>query len=169
MSANVSLGILVIRVVVGLLMLGHGLQKIFGWFGGAGMQKTRAGFEYLGFRPAFVMAWLAGLGEAGSGALLSTGFLFPLGAASLVGVMINAGAVHWRNGPWITKQGFEYTLVLGATAAGLGFTGPGAYSLDAWIGLDLDTMAWGVAALVAGLVAGGATLALRGRIPARSA
>jgi putative oxidoreductase len=155
-----STGLLVIRVVVGLLMTGHGLQKLFGWFGGPGMARTAAGFEMLGFKPSKPMAWMAALGELGSGLSIATGFLTPLGSASLIGVMFNAGAVHWPNGLWIQKKGYEYTLALAALGAGLAFTGPGRYSLDHLLGIDdeLTTTGWALAAIAAGAAGGGLTL-----------
>jgi putative oxidoreductase len=159
----VSTGLLIIRLLVGLLLVGHGTQKLFGWFDGPGIQKTARGFEGLGYRPAVPMAIVAGFGEAASGASIAAGLLFPIGAAALVGVMINAGAVHWPNGLWITNKGYEFTLLLGGIAAGLAFTGPGRFSLDHAIGLDLDGIAWGIGATAAGLVAGGLTQLLRVR------
>jgi putative oxidoreductase len=103
---------------------------------------------------------------SGGGILLALGLLTPLGAAAAVGVMVNAmGAVHWRNGLWVTTGGVEYPLVVAATAAALAFTGAGAYSLDNALDLQLVGGGWGTAAVVVGFVTGLAMLASRRPAP----
>ena len=92
-------GLLILRVVVGAALVGHGTQKLFGWFGGHGRQGTGVFFELLGYRPGQLFAIIAGLSEAGGGAMLAIGFLTPLAGAAVVGVMLNAafalaGAAH---------------------------------------------------------------------------
>src|SRR3982751_2357225 len=119
----------VLRALIGGLFIGHGTQKLFGWFGGHGIAGTGGFFESLGYRPGKPHATLAGLTEAGGGLLLALGLFTPLAAAALIGVMVNAiGAVHWPNGLWVTEGGVEYPLVLAAVACALAFTGPGDVS-----------------------------------------
>lgn len=159
-----SLGLLVIRVLVGVLFAGHGAQKLFGWFGGAGPDGTAATFERAGLRPGRLHARLAGLGELGGGALLALGLLTPLAAAALIGVMTAAViVVHAHNGLWITQQGYEYNLVLAAVAFALVAVGPGAWSLDHALGIEATGAGWALAALAAGLLGGGGAV-LSGRL-----
>jgi putative oxidoreductase len=109
-----------LRVIVGGVFIGHGTQKLFGWFGGHGLEGTGGFFESLGLRPGKRHALAAGASEAGGGALLILGGpLTPLGCAALSGTMITAiRTVHLKNGPWVSDGGYEYNLVLlGAVAA----------------------------------------------------
>lgn len=157
-----SLGLLLLRVVVGALFVGHGTQKLFGWFGGHGLDGTGAWMESLGFRRGRVWAGVAGLAESLGGLLLALGFLTPLAAAAIVGVMTTAVlAVHLRNGVWNSNGGYELPLVYATAATALAFTGPGAYSLDRVIGLAIDPVTSGVLALVLGLLTGTLVNALR--------
>jgi putative oxidoreductase len=113
-----KLGRFAARTIVGGLFIGHGTQKLFGWFGGGGMETTAAGFESIGLRPGRRNATAAGLAEAVGGAFLAAGLFVPLAAASLIGTMITAiRTVHWKNGVWLTNGGFEYNLVLIAALA----------------------------------------------------
>src|SRR4051794_11244240 len=106
-------GLLVIRVVVGALMAGHGAQKLFGWFGGPGVTGATGAMEALGFRPARGMATIAGLAELVGGVLFAAGLLTPLAAALIIAVMGAAiASVHWRAGIWTSEGGYEYNLVL---------------------------------------------------------
>jgi putative oxidoreductase len=162
-------GLLIIRVVVGLLLAGHGTQKLFGWFGGYGIPGTGQFMESLGYRPGKLNAAMAGLGEALGGLLFALGLLTPLAAAAIIAVMLNAVvAVHFKNGPWVTEGGYEYNLVLVATALGVAFTGPGKVSLDNAFGWHLAGAEWGVAALALGCVGAATTLIAR-RAPAAAA
>lgn len=155
-------GLLLLRLVVGTIMFGHGTQKLFGWFDGHGRDGTASFFGSLGYRKPKQMAVIGGLGETIAGVGLFLGFLTPLAAAALIGVMVNAiVAVHRGSGPWNTQGGWEYNAVLATVAATLAFTGPGAVSLDAALGLGLNGVAWGVLAILLGLVAAGAALAMR--------
>jgi putative oxidoreductase len=158
---------LFLRVVVGLLLFGHGAQKLFGWFGGHGPQGTAGFFGSLGFRRqhALPMAVLAGLSEA-AGILLALGFLTPLACLAIATVMVVAVAtVHWQNGLWVTNGGFEFNLVLWTVAVAIAAAGPGRFSVDGAVNW-VDTITgvwWGVGVLVLSLVAGGAVLMLRER------
>src|SRR6184192_2026996 len=103
-----SIGLFILRVVVGALFVGHGTQKLFGWFGGGGPEGTGAFYHKVGFQPGVPLAILAGATEAGGGLLLALGLLTPLAAAGIIGVMISAAVgVHWPNGLWNTGGGFE--------------------------------------------------------------
>jgi len=157
-----SLGLLILRLVVGLTLAAHGALKLFGWFGGHGLNKTGAFFEQLGFVPGRRNALLAGLGEAVGGLLLALGFLTPAAAALVIAVMtVAAFAVHVQHGFFAHQQGYEYTFILGAAALSLAFTGAGAFSLDAVLGLRDAGLGWGIGALVIGLLGG--ALRLRSR------
>lgn len=160
-------GILFVRVVVGLLLFAHGAQKLFGWFGGPGPRGTAGFFGSLGFRRQHVlpMAVLAGTSEA-AGLLFALGFLTPFAALAMASVMVVAvGSVHWKNGLWATKGGFEFNLVLWTVAIAVAASGPGRFSLDAAFGW-VDNLAgvwWGVGVLVVSLLGGALVLALRER------
>lgn len=126
-----SLGLLIIRLIVGLTFAGHGAQKLFGWFGGYGPKGTGGFFESIGIKPGVFMAVLAGLGELVGGLLFAAGLLTPVGAALIVITMLVAiFTVHGKNGYWVTSNGFEYNLILIAIAVGVALTGPGEYALD---------------------------------------
>ena len=157
-------GLLLLRLVIGLTLLAHGAQKLFG-----GLEEASAAFEKLGFVPGRRSAILAGLAEIGGGLLLALGLATPVAAAVVFGVMFVAGvSVHLKQGFFLSKGGYEYTLALGLAGLSVAFTGPGRASIDAVAGFDLGGVRWGLLALVVGLVAGGIQLALRQR-PAASA
>jgi putative oxidoreductase len=156
-----SLGLLVLRLVVGLLLIGHGCQKTAGCFRGPGPEKTGAFFESLGLRPGVRMALAAGIGEIAGGALIALGLLTPLGAAVLSAVMIVAiWTAHRGAGLWATEGGFEYNLVLLAVFFALSGTGPGDWSLDNVLGVDLAGAGWALAQLGAGAVGAAVTVTL---------
>ncbi|MDU0332458.1 DoxX family protein [Paenibacillus sp. 3LSP] len=129
---NLELALLIIRLVLGLTMMGHGAQKLFGWFGGHGPRGTGGWFESIGMKPGVLMAVLAGLAEFGGGLLVATGLFTHVGVALLILTMIVAiVSVHGKNGYWSTSGGFEYNLLLIAVLVGLMLSGAGDYSLDA--------------------------------------
>jgi putative oxidoreductase len=133
---EMNVGLLIVRLVVGLAMAAHGAQKLFGWFGGIGIAGTGQFFDAIGFRPGRAMAVLAGLSEFVGGLVVAFGLLGPVGPALIVAVMVTAaGSVHWSNGFFAMVNGIEVPLLYGATAVGLAFTGPGGYSLDALFGM----------------------------------
>jgi putative oxidoreductase len=161
-----KLGITVLRLLVGGLFMGHGLQKLIGWFGGHGPEATGQMFESLGLRPGKLHAHAAGVAEAGGGALLATGLLTPLGTSMVTGSMaVAVHKVHWRNGVWITNQGFEYNAVLVAAALAIAAEGPGPLSLDHVLGTERSGPLVGLAALAAGVLGGAAVIALASRAP----
>jgi putative oxidoreductase len=147
-----DVGLLILRLVVGALFVGHGTQKLFGWFGGHGPEGTASFLESLGYRPGLPMALLAGLSETSGGLLLASGFLTPLGVAAIIGMMTNAIlAVHAKNGMWNTEGGVEFPLTLIAAAAAVAFTGAGRYSIDRVLGLNFSGVLYGVDAVVLGI------------------
>ena len=157
-----DIGMLILRVVVGLLFIGHGTQKLFGWFGGGGLEGTSGFFGSLGFRSR-TWAAIGGLSEAGGGLLLAAGFLTPLAAAAIVGMMVTATVlVHWDKGVWNTAGGYEFPLVMATAAAAVAFAGPGTYSVDSLLGWTMYGTAWGLGAIaLGGLAAIGSLLARR--------
>ena len=162
-------GLLLIRVVLGGTMAAHGAQKLFGWFGGHGLAGTSGWLDTMGFKPARLHAAVVGLAEFGGGGLLVLGLLTPLGAAAVAGVMFVAIAtVHWRNGFFNTGGGYEFNLLIAATAIALAITGPGEISIDHLGGWSLAGLTWGVAALGIAAVAAGSVLALRKHPPAQA-
>src|SRR6267142_187922 len=127
-----ALGLLILRLVVGLTMVAHGAQKLFGWFGGYGLTGTGGFLEKLGFFPGRRNALFAGLAEFAGGLLLALGLATPLAATLIISVMFVAVAtVHVKNGYFISSQGFEYNLTLAAVALSLAIIGAGPLSVDA--------------------------------------
>ncbi|HXN38755.1 MAG TPA: DoxX family protein [Solirubrobacteraceae bacterium] len=148
-----KLGRLLLRLSVGGFFVGHGTQKLFGWFGGHGLDATAAGFEHLGLRPGRRHAIAAGAAEAGGGALLAVGLQTPFAASVLTATMLTAiQRVHAKNGPWLSNGGYEYNVVLIAAALALAEVGPGPLSLDAARGRERSGTGWALAALVTGVL-----------------
>ena len=146
-------GILLLRIVVGLIFAGHGSQKLFGWFGGGGPQGTAAFFSSIGYRMPTAMTLVAGLSELGGGLLLAAGFLTPLASLLLAIVMLNAIAtVVWPKG---LLGGYEFELTLLTVVIALAATGPGEISLDDALGWadDISGTAWGSLVFAAAIVA----------------
>jgi putative oxidoreductase len=138
MTLSLTLGLLLLRLIGGLTIAGHGTQKLLGWFGGPGLAKQIAGFQSQGLKPGWFWSALVILGELGGGLSLAFGFLTPLGSAGVFAAMLMAIIkVHWKNGFWNSKRGIEFPLSLLAIASAIGFTGPGSYSLDALFGISL--------------------------------
>ncbi|MGX6445234.1 DoxX family protein [Neobacillus sp. K501] len=126
-----NIGLLIIRLVIGLLFVGHGAQKLFGWFGGYGLKGTGGWFESIGMKPGVTMALFAGLAELIGGILFTLGLLTPLASIMIAGTMLMAIVkVHAANGLWSTANGYEYNLTLIAVAIGIALIGPGQYALD---------------------------------------
>jgi putative oxidoreductase len=169
-----SYGILVLRVVVGLIVAAHGAQKLFGAFGGHGPRGTASSFGSLGFRVPLLMALAAGTAEFGGGLLFATGVLTPLGSLTIAIVMLNAiGSVHWRNGLFNGNGGYEFNLSIWAVAVAVAAIGAGRFSFDSLIGWsdNISGLWWGVAvaALSAIVAAFTLTLGRRRERPRRAA
>jgi putative oxidoreductase len=159
-------GLLLARMVLGLLMAAHGAQKLFGWFGGYGLSGTAGFLESLGFRPGRFFAAAAGSTEVAGGLLVAFGLLGPLGPALIVSTMIVAiVTVHWAHGLFTQNNGIELPLLYLVGAAALALTGHGAYSVDALLQLSWSApVVWTV--LAAGVLGGLANLAIRKTGPA---
>lgn len=126
-----DLGLFIIRLVIGVLFIGHGAQKLFGWFGGHGLKGTGGWFDSIGMKPGVIMALSAGLAELIGGILFTLGFLTPLASLMIAGTMLMAIVkVHGPNGLWATSNGYEYNLTLISAAIGIALIGPGRYALD---------------------------------------
>jgi putative oxidoreductase len=161
-----AIGLLILRLAVGLTMVAHGGQKLFGWFGGYGLAGTGGFMEQLGFVPGRRHALFAGLAELGGGVLLALGLVTPLAATLIISVMFVAVAtVHVKHGFFNHQQGYEYNLTLAVVALSVAIIGPGALSIDAALGLQDAGPVWGLAALLAGLIGGTVQVAGR-RAPA---
>lgn len=136
MTVTISSALLLLRLGLGLTIIGHGVQKLFGWFGGPGLSRVKQGFEKQGFRPVWPWVALAIIGEVGGGLSVALGFLTPLGAAGIFGAMAMATfKSHWKHGFWLSKGGYEYSLMLMITSVAIGLVGPGSYSLDTLFGI----------------------------------
>jgi putative oxidoreductase len=149
-------GLLILRVVVGGTMFAHGAQKAFGWWAGPGYERWRSVVGGMGFQP--VRFWTAvSVAAELSGGLLLLGFLAPLAAGLIIAQsVVIIGQVHLAKGFFNTAGGYEFPLSLGAGAAALLFTGPGAASLDALVGFDLPAtgrVVLFVLAIASGLIA----------------
>ncbi len=135
---TMDLGLLILQVVIGLLMMGHGAQKLFGWFGGQGLRATTEWLARMGLRAPRFWALMAGFAELGGGLLFALGLFHPIGPLAVLAVMIAAIAlVHWSHGLWISNGGSEYSFVLAVLAVVMGLWSPGAYSLDRVLGIAL--------------------------------
>ena len=158
-----DLALLVLRVVVGLLFAGHGAQKLFGAFGGGGLEGTAGMFDNIGLRPGWLHARAAGTAEFAGGLLLAIGLFTPFAAGVLIAVMMAAViTVHAPNGIWNTQQGYEFNLVMAAVVFALAGAGAGSWSLDHAFGNELNGAAWAIGALVVGVIGGfGAVLSGR--------
>jgi putative oxidoreductase len=158
MSNGVSLALVLLRTVVGVTMFLHGYNHVWG---GGKIQGTARWFESLGLKPGILHAWMASITELVCGPLLIVGFLTPLAAAGVVGVMTVAFLTNHRpNGFFIFRpgEGYEYVLNLGIAGLALGGLGAGAWSIDHAISLDIDSMVGLAIAAIGGI--GGALLLL---------
>jgi putative oxidoreductase len=160
---QLDLGLLLLRLVVGAILVGHGAQKLLGWFGGPGLAAATGMFGgHLRLRPALFWAVVGSLTEIGGGVLLAAGLLWPLGPVAIVAAMLMALTVHWPRF-WAQDGGIEYPLVLLMAGLAIGLTGPGAYALDAALNVRLPEPV----SLIVGLIAAvlGVGLALVTRTP----
>ncbi|PXX71167.1 putative oxidoreductase [Nocardia tenerifensis] len=154
-------GLLLLRVAVGLTMAAHGTQKLFGWFGGGGLDGTGKFFAGKGYPAGEAMAAVAGVTETFGGLALAIGLLTPLAGAAVVGTLLNALAVKGM-GAFFAPKGVEYELILTAAAASLTLTGPGRYAADRFVPvLRSHRLIYGLAAIVLAVLAAGAVLVVR--------
>ena len=145
-------GRLLLRASVGGFFIGHGTQKLLGWFGGPGLDATAQGFHQMGMRPGRRNAIAASVAETAGGAGILLGLAPPLAASALTATMLTAiNRVHLKNGPWVSKGGYEYNVVLIASVLALAETGPGRPSLDHALGIERSGPEWAALALVLGL------------------
>jgi putative oxidoreductase len=159
-----SVAKLAARGLIGGLFIGHGTQKLLGWFGGPGMSGTESMMQSLGMHPTRRNALAAGVTETAGGTLLALGLGTPLASAGLIGTMTTAiRKVHAPNGPWVSQGGWEYNAVLIAALTVIAEQGPGAASLDHALGLERSGPAWGLGALALGVAASFATVELAHR------
>ncbi|MGC0332351.1 putative oxidoreductase [Streptomyces sp. SAI-170] len=154
-----DLGLLLLRLGAGGVLAAHGTQKLFGWFGGHGIEGTGQFMESVGYKPGRASATAAGLAETGGGTLLALGLATPAAGAAAAGAMAGAAAVHTPNGFFNQGGGYEYAATLGLAATGLAVTGPGRLSLDHALGHVFDRgwmvpVALGVTAAATAVVVG---------------
>ncbi|GKQ33612.1 DoxX family protein [Streptomyces sp. A012304] len=163
-----DLGLLLLRLGTGGVLVAHGTQKLFGWFGGHGLEGTGQFMESVGYAPGKASATAAGLAEAGGGALLALGLATPAAGAAAAGAMAGASAVHVPNGFFAQSGGYEYAASLGLTGAALAVAGPGRLSLDHALGHTVNrgwmvSTALGVTAAATAVIVGLRTRRLRKR------
>lgn len=163
-----SAGLLLLRLALGGIMAAHGAQKLFGWWGGPGLRGTAGMCDKMAYRAPFLMACSLGLAEFAGGILLAAGLLTPLGALAVVTVMINAVyLVHRAKGFFAANGGYEFNLLIAASALALLAIGPGRFSLDRAIGWDgnISGVWWAVGAAGLALVTAFLTLTAGRREP----
>lgn len=155
---------LIARLFIGGLFFGHGAQKLFGWFGGPGLDGTTRMMEKLEMRPGRRNAIAASVSEAAGGALIALGAYTPLAAAALIGTMVTAiRKVHLEKGFWNTGGGYEFNLTLVAALLLLVEAGPGPLSVDRALGRERRGAYWALAALAAGAAGSAASVAVAER------
>ncbi len=151
-----DLGLLILRIVLGVVFMAHGSQKLFGWFGGPGLKGFSGWMASMGLRPAAFWGFIAGLFEFGGGLLTILGLLNPIGPLAIIAVMLMAAIkVHLSKGFWNSKGGYEFPLMNIASALAVALIGPGVYSLDAALGISLPepiTVIVGVVLVILGLI-----------------
>ncbi|WP_040800813.1 DoxX family protein [Nocardia higoensis] len=153
-----DLALALLRVVIGVTMIAHGVNH---WIGGGKIAGTGRWFASLGLRNGVLQAWLSVITEIGAGVLLVLGLLTPLAAAAVISVMLVAGLLaHRKNGFFVFREGYEYVLVLAVACLALGLTGPGELSIDHLAGITVDGWAGGGIALGVGVLGTAALLAV---------
>jgi putative oxidoreductase len=154
-----DVGLLILRLVIGLTLTAHGAQKTFGSFGGPGIEGWSAIISRMGVHPARFWAWASALTEFVGGLLFAIGLLTPLAAAGLAAVMVIAIIkVHWRNGFFNRNRGLEFPLSLLTGMVAVGLTGPGALALDPGTIFGRSPSVLFVGLLLIGLLADGLAL-----------
>ncbi len=155
-----KLGRLLARLFVGGMFIGHGTQKLFGWFGGPGIEGTTGMMDSLGLAPARQNAYAASLSETVGGVGIALGAFTPAAAAALIGTMTTAiRTVHLKNGFWAQGGGYEYNLTIIAALLLIVDGGPGSFSVDSALGIEETGAGVAIAALAAGVLGSTVTLA----------
>lgn len=157
---EIETGLAILRGTVGLLLGAHGAQKIFGWFGGPGIQGWQGAIEGMNLRPPSLWAWLSAGTELFGGLLFALGIVTPFAAAALiVNLLMAVTLVHWENGFFNSRGGYEFPLTLAVAALVIGLAGPGAYAFgpQELAGLDpttifVGTLLLGILLLAVGLI-----------------
>ncbi|MFJ1547754.1 DoxX family protein [Streptomyces sp. NPDC088246] len=153
-------GLLVLRLVAGLLIAGHGVQKVSSRLGGHGLAGGTEEFRHDGFRGGRLTAVVAGTSQIGAGLFLTAGLITPMaamaamGVMGVMGVMTVAGTVKWAKGLWVQNDGYEYPMVLVVVSVALALTGPGRWSLDDALGISPWPLWIVLVAIVIGPVSG---------------
>jgi putative oxidoreductase len=164
-----NIALLGLRLVVGLTFSAHGAQKLFGAFGGHGINGTAGFFEQIGLRPGRLSAWAAAAAELFGGLAIALGLLTPIAAAGLIAVMTAAVlTVHLKNGFFVGNQGYEFNLALSAAVFALAGIGAGDWSIDNALNIGLTGTGWALGALGLGLL-GGLGAVIAGRLTSREA
>jgi putative oxidoreductase len=132
--SHAGLESVILRVPIGLILAAHGSQKLFGWFGGHGLEGTGQWMASVGLNPGFLMALLAGSAEFFGGVALMLGLLTrPAAFISAITMLVALFWVHWGNGLFLDKHGIEYALALLSATSALTIMGGGKYSLDNYL------------------------------------
>jgi len=138
LQSNAGLGSLALRIPVGIILAAHGAQKLFGWFGGYGLEGTGAWMASIGLEPGYLMALLAGSAEFFGGLALILGFLTrPAAAVSAFVVLVAIFSVHISHGLFLSNNGYEFALSLFAATLALAIQGGGSLSIDNKLGIFL--------------------------------
>lgn len=154
-NSGTDLGLLVLRLVLGGAFIAHGCQKLFGLFGGPGIDGFAGALRGFGYQQAGVLSLVTGVTELTGGSLVVLGLFTPLGAAGLLGIMVNTIALKWGNGFFASPGGgFELDLALAAMASALVLGGPGRVALDQGRAWSRHPVATGWICLLIGIVAG---------------
>jgi len=164
---GVALGLLILRIVTGVILTAHGTQKLFGWWGGPGMTGWIGAMNRMRLRPAAPWAWISALAEVLGGLGLIVGLLTPFPSLAIAGSMLVAIAlVHWPRGFFVTKGGYEFNLLILAAVSAIAIAGPGAYSLDSAIGIHLPEPVTLIVTTILLLIGVGVALGTRAPAPA---
>ncbi len=157
-NGGTDVGLLLLRFAVGGTFFAHGMQNVFGLWGGRGIGGLAQYLDSLGFRETTTLAWVTGITELVAGGFVVLGVLTPLAAAGLVGLMINAVLLKAGNGFFVAGPSgagaVELEVLLGLAAAAIVFTGPGRIALDNGRTWHRRPAPWGVLALIVGVAAG---------------
>ncbi len=131
LKSDAGMAALILRVPVGIILAAHGAQKLFGWYGGYGLEATGQWMASIGLEPGYLMALLAGSAEFFGGLALVLGVLTrPAAAVSALTMLVAIFSVHFVHGLFISNNGYEYALALFAATLALTFPGAGSYAVD---------------------------------------